>query len=147
MTSWREQASQTAQDDFDSLINDTLIFARQQLDHEGGFFPFGAVVTSDGERAGFAVDAGSEHPTTAEVLELLWAGIASERASFRAVAVASDVKIRREPDTDAVRVELEHVEGVCIQVMLPFAKRRFGRGIQFDALEAAAGDPWVWRSA
>jgi len=68
MTSWRDSASQQAQDDLDGLLNMTLPFAQQMLAKGGEFYPFGATVTTSGETWLLAGDLGREHPASADVL-------------------------------------------------------------------------------
>jgi hypothetical protein len=50
----------------------------------------------------------------------------------------------RLPDSEAVLVELEHREGPAIAVLLPYKKKRFGRGVEYSSLRAAPGHPQVW---
>jgi hypothetical protein len=80
MTSWRDSASQQAQDDLDGLLNLTLPFAQQMLAKRGEFYPFCATVTAGGETRLLAGDLGQEHPATAEVLFLLVERLRQERA-------------------------------------------------------------------
>src|SRR5205823_540247 len=50
----------------------------------------------------------------------------------------------RLPDGDAVRVELEHAEGQAIAVLLPYKKKRLGRGLEFQSLRAGTGSRQIW---
>ncbi len=47
--------------------------------------------------------------------------------------IYSDV---RATDSEAIRVDLEHSEGTAMAVLLPYTKKRFGRGIRYSALLA-----------
>jgi len=58
MTSWRNSASQQAQDDLDGLLNITLPFAQQMLAKRSEFYPFGASVTASGETRLLAGESG-----------------------------------------------------------------------------------------
>lgn len=57
------------------------------------------------------------------------------------IAVCFDVWL---PDSDAIRVELEHRDGQAIAVLLPYKKKRLGRGFDYQDLRAAATDKMVW---
>jgi|SRR5215469_711484 len=142
MTSWRDSASQGSQDDLDGLLNVTLPFAQQMLEKSGEFYPFGAAVTANGETRLIAGDpAQGEHPASAEVLSTLLKGFRQTRADLRAVAICSDVRLS---DSDAVRVELEHRDGHAMAVLLPYKKKRFGRGVQYDELRGGTAEQQVW---
>lgn len=141
MTSWRDSASQQAQADLDGLLNITLPFAQQMLAKRGEFYPFGATVTAGGETHLLAGDAGQEHPASADVLSLLVNRLRQERGSLRAVALCSDVRL---PDSDAVRVELEHEDGHAMAVLMPYHKKRFGRGVEYGEMRGGTADKQVW---
>jgi hypothetical protein len=142
VASWRDVASQQAQDDLDGLSNTTLPFAKQMLEKSGEFFPFGATVAVSGETAFLAGDPGQgEHPRSTDVLSLLVDGLRIKRADLRAVATCFDVRL---PDSDAVRVELEHQEGQALAVMLPYKKKRLGRGVEYGDLRAGVANKQVW---
>src|SRR5579864_510623 len=112
MASWRDTASQLAQDDLDGLLNTTLPFAQQMIEKLRAFYPFGASVTSDGETRLVAGDSdGSEHPPSQAVLETILQGFRGSREALRAVAICSDVRLS---DVEAARIELEHREGQAI---------------------------------
>ncbi len=142
MTTWRDDASPEAQDDLDALLHTALPFATGQLERHGEFFPYGVVLTGDGEA--HMVGAGpelGERPASAAVLAALIESLRSDRDSLRAVALVSDVALA---DSDGVRVQLEHLEGQAITVVLPYTKRRFGRGIHFGELSGSSGESFVW---
>jgi hypothetical protein len=48
------------------------------------------------------------------------------------------------PDSDAVRVELEHRDGQAMAVLLPYKKKRFGRGVDYEDLRGGTTDKQVW---
>jgi hypothetical protein len=142
MTSWRDGATQQSQDDLDGLLNVTLPLAQQMLAKAGEFYPFGTAVTVNGETQMFAADPGQgEHPSSGEVRASLLDGMRHEREKFRAIAVCFDVLL---PDSDAIRVELEHRDGQAIAVLLPYKKRRLGRGLDYHDLRGAMADKTVW---
>jgi hypothetical protein len=143
MASWRDQASQECQSDFDALLNTLLPFAQQQLDKRGAFLPFGAVVDRDGTVRLTAAHDGREQPAAMDVLDSLHEGVRSQRASIRAAAFVADVAVPGRPG-DAIRVELEHADGVAIAVLLPQSKRRLSRGFEYAPLRAAPGERHVW---
>lgn len=142
MTSWRDGATKQSQDDLDGLLNVTLPFAQQMLAKAGEFYPFGAAVTVSGETQQFAADPGQgEHPASGDVRTLLLDGMRHAREKFRVIAVCFDIRL---PDSDAIRVELEHRDGQAIAVLLPYKKKRLGRGFDYQELRAAATDKMVW---
>jgi hypothetical protein len=83
MASWRDSASEQAQDDLDGLLNMTLPFAQQMPSKSGEFYPFGATVTTKGETRLLAGDLGHEHPASADVHSLLVDRLRQDRARFR----------------------------------------------------------------
>ncbi|MCP3883154.1 MAG: hypothetical protein GY701_32860 [Sulfitobacter sp.] len=142
MTSWRDSASQQAQDDLDELLNASLPFAQQLLDRHGEFFPFAATMTASGETRLVAGDPDQgEQPNSTDVLQTLAAGLRSELDQLRATALISDLRL---VDSDAVRVELEHSEGHALAVLLRYKKRRLRRGADYGDLAAAPADRQIW---
>jgi hypothetical protein len=124
MASWRDSASQQCQDDLDSLLSVTLPFAQQMLGKSGEFYPFAAAVTVGGEARLTAPEPGrDDHPASADIRSSLFDALRQDRADLRAVAICSDVRL---PDSDAVRVELEHRDGQAMAVLLPYKKKRLG---------------------
>ena len=142
MGSWRDDASEQAQDDLDGLLNAALPFAQQQLDAHGEFFPYGVAVDVGGAPRLFAGDPGDgEQPASLDVLEVLVEGLRSDRDGLRAVALVSDVRLST---ADAVRVELEHREGPAMAVLLPYRPSESGHGVDYGGLAAAEARRQIW---
>ncbi|MCP4305630.1 MAG: hypothetical protein GY788_12265 [bacterium] len=144
MRSWRNTASPQTQQDLDTLLDTALGFAQQQLDKHGEFFPYAVMVRSDGETEMVTArpDADNDRPASADVITACRITLTERRDQLRAAAVVADVCLPG--GGDAVRVELEHTEGPALTVLLPYARKRFGRGIDFGELQAAAGTKHVW---
>lgn len=144
MASWRDLASPQAQHDLDSLLDPALGFAQQQLDKHGEFFPYAVVVRTGGqiEMVAARADSANDGPRSADVIVACRTTLAERRDHLRAAAVVADVRL---PDgRDAIRVELEHTEGPALTVALPYAKKRFGRGIDYEPLRVGPGTRHVW---
>jgi len=142
MPSWRDAASRQCQDDLDGLLNTTLPFAQQMLEKSGEFYPFGAAMSTTGEASLLAAHSSlDDHPASNEVLASLLDGVRQYQEKYRAVAFCSDVRL---PDSDAVRVELEHLEGPAMAVLLPYKKKRLGRGVEYGELRGGIADKQVW---
>jgi len=58
VTSWRDSASQQAQDDLDAPLDATIPFAQQMLEKRGEFFPYGAGISLEEATRMFAGDLG-----------------------------------------------------------------------------------------
>ena len=141
MASWRDHASPQAQSDLDGLMDQAFPFAKQMLARHGEFFPYTVGVSQLGEVRMFAAEPGTgEQPLSTDVLQDLREGLRSERNALRAVALTSDVRVA---DSDAIRVELEHSEGIAISVLLRYHHRN-GSGIEYGALSADPGRAQIW---
>ncbi|KQP84567.1 hypothetical protein ASF35_06675 [Aeromicrobium sp. Leaf291] len=139
--------SDDAQDELNGLLNGVVGFAEQTLQRYGELYPFGAALDLAGEQRLLGADPGEgDHPDSTSVLEALYAGAGANADELRAVAFVADVLL---DGSDALRVELEHSEGACLVVHLPY--RLEGDG---DAREVLLGDlvaheagPRIWGQA
>lgn len=143
MATWRDTASQQAQDDLDGLLDPALGFTQQQLDEHGEFYPYAVVVDADGQQRMVAADIGSDQPASADLITTLIATLSDERDSLRAAAIVADVRLP-EANSDAVRVTLEHSEHVALTILLPYKTKRFGRGVDYGDLQAGAAAAFIW---
>jgi hypothetical protein len=57
------------------------------------------------------------------------------------VAFVADVPAN---GSDAIRVELEHQEGVALVVLLPYVRSRFKKSLTFGQMSVSQGQPQVW---
>jgi hypothetical protein len=142
MTSWRDHASEQAQDDIQNLIDAVLPLAQQQLNRRGGFFPFGATVDVQGEVTIIAeYPAPSEQPDSKDLLQSLYGGLQEQASELRAAVFVSDVATA---EGDAIRAEVEHREGPALVVLAPYSTRRLRRAKVYGELELQPGEPRLW---
>ncbi len=143
MASWRDAASKEAQNELDSLLDPALGFARQQLDEHREFFPYAVVVDADGQQRMIAADTGTEQTASADLITILIAALTEQRDQLRASALIADVHLA-ELKSDAIRVTLEHSEGIALSVLLPYRPRRLGPGIDYGDLQASEAPSFIW---
>jgi hypothetical protein len=144
--SWRDTASQECQDDLDRLLQEALPLARQLLAKRGEFYPYAVKLSNSGETGMVAAYEGSEHPASTDLLTMLYDGLRGQGAGLRATAIVSDVRIRN-PDSDAIRVEVEHREGVAMVVVLPYRvqKKLLGREVTYGDMIGESSEQKIWR--
>lgn len=143
MTSWRETTTQQTQDDFDDLLHTALPFAERSLSERGEFFPFGAVITVDGELRTTAAHLGDEHPQSTDVLEALYEATRSDGGALRAAAFVADV---RTADGDAIRIDLEASEKASIRILVPYKRNRLTKRPALGAMSVHPGEGHVWQA-
>jgi hypothetical protein len=116
--------------------------AERDLGRQRALWPFGAVVGLDGTISPlFAAPAEGTEPDTALALRTLYVAAGAQAAERRAVAFVSDVFVGGQ---DAVRVELEHVEGVAIAVLTTYQRSRLRRTVSWLDLETREAEPRIW---
>lgn len=143
MTSWGDSASEQASADFDSLLSPSLGFAKQQLDTKGEFYPYAVVVDSAGQVRMVGSDIGEERPASADVISSLVGAISAQRDEYRAVALVSDVHLR-DKATDAIRVTLEHADGLNFAVVLPYETDELGVSNEYGDLALGRSNASIW---
>lgn len=105
--------------------------------------PFAAAVGRDGQVTAVAVLVDEDASPSADIVEASIEALAAQRDSIRAGVIVSDVRLV-ESRTDAVRVDLEHADGHAMAVLLPYTKKRLGRGIDYGPIRAEAGSSRIW---
>jgi hypothetical protein len=143
--SWRDSVSQGGQDDLDRLLQESLPIAQRLLEKNGEFFPFAVSLANSGDTRIVAAYEGSEHPPSTELLNMLYEGLGGQSSQLRGAAVVSDVRIEG-PDGDAIRVEVEHREGVAIAVLLPYTiqEKLLAKQVVYGDMRAAGAERRIW---
>jgi hypothetical protein len=141
MASWRDGATQQAQDDLDGMLDAAMPFAQEMLAKNGEFYPYGASLSADGEVKMETSYTGDEHPESNAVLALLIGRLRDRRDALRAVAIVADVRLQ--DGRDAIGVALEHRDGHSLAVLLPYTVRAQAT-VEYGVLSAAASQPTVW---
>jgi hypothetical protein len=130
-----------AKDEIEELLNFLLPVAEEELSKAGEFYPYAAMVATDGELKSVSAAAGEE-PAVADLLVALHQELRAHAAdgSIRASGIAADVTLT-DPDsgetTDAVQLELDHAEGDPVDIYVPY--ETVGNEVKFGELVTAAG--------
>jgi hypothetical protein len=144
MSAWRESTSPQAQVDLDQLVSAALGMAQQLLGANHEFFPFAAAITTGGAVefvAGRGPDDGDDQPAADVLLASCESILRLRRDQLRAAGLTADV---RTADGEAIQVDVEHVEGAALRVLLPYTRHRLGRVKEYGELSASMGVPRVW---
>jgi hypothetical protein len=135
-----------AREEIEQLLRYLLPVAEEQLNRTGEFRPYAATLDSDGSVNSVAAVEGEE-PDVGALLVALHTELREQAAggTIRASGIAADVTLT-DPDsgeeTDAVQLELDHVETDAIDVYVPYTSG--DEGITFGDLVAAAGQAPVF---
>jgi hypothetical protein len=118
--SWRDKASAEAQADLDGLAELLLGVARGQLAKRGALAPCGAAIDPYGAQ---------------RLYETIPEGAGEVIDSSQTISTMVDGLRRRRPrDRD----------GHAMRILLPYVKKRFGRGIEYANLRAAGTAQRIW---
>jgi len=133
-------------EEIEHLLRYLLPVAEEQLNREGEFRPYAATLDSEGGVNSVAA-ATVEDPDVGELLLALHSELREQAAggTIRASGIAADVTLT-DPDsgeeTDAVQLELDHVDTEAVDVYVPYTTG--DEGIKFGELVAAAGQAPVF---
>ncbi len=114
-----------AKSDCNLLLQAAMPFARQMLELEGGFLPFGAQMQSNGEIVSVGADNGEEYPHVPDLIDLLRDSFVAGAAdgSLKATALVFDVTVTL-PDNDrkspAIAVALDHRDSYSVKVFFTY---------------------------
>lgn len=140
------------QADLDRISGPLFEFAEHQVRKRGMFLPFGAILKHNGEITFEAATSGEELESCIEVLPILHEGVRAriKQDGALAVAICEWVKITPEggKQTDAMKVLVEHEQGLTVAFYVPCHKRVF-RDWSFKEMFAIQAEPEVmaWESS
>lgn len=135
-------------DDVAAVADPLFSLSEQLIIKYGNFLPHGLVVHDEGKSAavGAIEDNGTGQCTSTQTLPLLHDGLRQQVRSraARAIGVAENVTITPAGGTQtaAIKVLLEHREGLCVALYLPFKKKFLG-GYTFGDVFTVAAQPEV----
>ena len=124
------------------LLGLCIPFAQEQIEEQGEFHPFGALLSADG-RAQFAgASTDRELPDAPELIVRLNTAFRAkaDAGEIRASAVVADVRV---DGGDAIRLDVEHRDGGPMLFLVAYRRRRL-RGYQFEPLSATPGTAVVF---
>ena len=125
------------------LLTYCVDFATTMLNDSGDFYPFGAVIGSDGELRTVAGYDGAEQPAPRDIYKILGEGFKAmaKAGEIRAAALASNVNIPPEypaPARDGLRVHIE-CEGYARFIYVPYVLVH--KGLIWKSREASFYEP------
>ncbi len=123
------------------LLNESMGLAQLLLARHGEFLPFASGLTDAGEIQHLSEVPDAEGKRSREIVELLEGMLRDtlDREGYKAIAVVSDVRFEIEGERSphpAVQVSLEHRDGYCVDVVVPY--QGSGHEIEFQPMLATA---------
>ena len=142
MSDWRERVSGPALQDFEVLMGTVLPSAESTLKRFSELQPFGASITTDGDVVRLNADPRlGQNPRARDVLRGIYGGAREAAYARRALAVVQD---GRSGGSDAMRIDLEHKDGPCMTVVVPYAISRFKKTYTRGTMTAGPCERRVW---
>jgi len=143
MSDWRERVSGPALADFELLMGTVLPSAESTLKRFGHLQPFGASVTTDGDIVRLNADPRlGQNPPARDVVRHVYGSARAAAFARRSIAV---VQTGRSGGSDAMRIDMEHRDGQCVTVVVPYAISRFKKTYTRGTLVAGPCEPRVWK--
>lgn len=122
---WRDTATAAAQDDCDRILGSIAELAFSILSKGEALVPVAMGIRSDGL---VTIVPSQFASTSLAARNELLAVLKDHQRLWRTVAIASDARLR--DGRDALRVEIEHREGVGIDLFLPYAREANGLSVE-----------------
>lgn len=138
MSSWRDGLSEDAQGEMDSVLTAAVAFAQRMLEVEGAFYPYSVRMSDEGETGMSTAPASSADPV-AHLVD----GLSDQRSRLKAAAVVAAVHLES-LKADAVRVDIEHRDGACLTIVLPYTRKRLRKKVEFGEMQSMVVDPRIW---
>jgi len=138
-------------DDVAAVTDPLVDLSMTLLRKYGNFLPHGLVLRDEGKNTmvGAMEENGTGKSTSTETLPLLHAGLRQQAqiVGVRAIGVAENVTVTQEGSkpTAAVKVLLEHREGLCVALYFPFRKNvlsGYEFGTPFSVPAQPEINPW-----
>lgn len=147
-TGWTSKLSAQASSDVTGVLEQIAGFTLDQINHRGGFAPFGVSLNHSDEFQ-FSMSAPNESADEfngAEAAETIKLGLRLERESLRCAAVAVDATVQKADGVaqDALIVDIEHAEGASIRVVTTYGHLANSTTLGFLEAQSINHLAFVW---
>jgi hypothetical protein len=134
--------------DLTALLDAVLPYGQRLFEHRGRLDPFAGLVHADGKAVLLPPGSGRlSAPTpgrpTADLLRELYGRARALAADLRAAAFLSEVILTAPEPGTAVRVEVEHRDGLAVEILLRYDRGTTDR-VSYGPVEANVGKRRVW---
>jgi hypothetical protein len=145
-----EKDTKAQKAELEKLLDGALPFAQEMLAKHAEFYPYGATMDPTGKITSVGGYTGDEHPKPTEVIDLLKAAYRRDGETGKIMACALVYDIRTIPPgqtqkTDAVRVDLDHRDGMSVVMVYPY-KIDAVKKVQFSTPFAMKGAGDIFNS-
>ncbi|YCK81176.1 hypothetical protein M1D89_19180 [Arthrobacter sp. D3-18] len=148
---WHEGLSEQAIQDVFDLVGVAVPFAQDQLSKNGALAPYGVTTDLTGEighHMGYQEPNEDGEVDSEESLQLLTDGFRQDVESLRGTCVISDVRVRPSDGEgaafDALRLHLEHTEGLSMLILKPYEVDEQSRSVAFGETAVTPTAARVW---
>lgn len=148
---WHEGLSEQAIQDVFDLVGVAVPFAQDQLSKNGALAPYGVTTDLTGEighHMGYQEPNEDGEVDSEESLQLLTDGFRQDVESLRGTCVISDVRVRPNDGEgaafDALRLHLEHTEGLSMLILKPYEIDEQSRSVAFGETAVMPTAARVW---
>ncbi|MFK4640520.1 hypothetical protein [Paenarthrobacter histidinolovorans] len=146
---WHEGLSEQAIQDVFKLVGVAVPFAEDQLSRNGGLAPYG--ITTDlagelGHHMAYQEANADGEVDSAESVLMMADGFRNKKDTLRGTCILSDVLVQVEDGgaVDAVRLHIEHSEGLSMNILKPYEIDGQSRAVVFGDSAVIPADAHVW---
>ncbi len=149
----RPQIDESTRADIEQLANRCIPFAFKQVEESGELYPFAGMLMSDGQFKGaVAKPENVDKPTSEQVIDKLVAGLREEAAAkhLRATCIVAGGRMAPKVGAalmDAVQGRLEHVNGVAVEVYVPYTRDAKAKKVKPGEAIWGPGRPQIFTAA
>ncbi len=138
MSTWRDGIPEEVRIDMDMVLSASVSFAQKMLEGQGAFYPYAVALNEAGATEMATVPAAST-----DALQHLLDGLSMQRAGLRVGAVVAAVHLDS-IESDALRIDIEHREGLSLTLVIPYAKKKLRKKIEWGDMQSMVVDPRIW---
>jgi hypothetical protein len=146
---WHQGLSEQAIQDVFKLVGVAVPFAEDQLSRNGVLAPYGASTDLSGEvahRMAYLEPNEDDELDSSEAIQLMTEGFRLEKDTLRGTCIVADVSIKLEEGgvLDAVRLHIEHSEGLSMHIVKPYELDGESGTVAFGESAVVPAQAQVW---